>query len=897
MEEGLSNFKALRAKFQEEALLARSKASRPAVSEKPKRFSPPGGHCCSVVSGINVALENHPPVVPRVIFRDDLRASGGRRPISFPPRPQQTSPPSPPGNGDATTRQSLRDRHMPLVLPVLPVKERKTELPAQKEHKGEPEPWREVPPQTKIKKKPLLLPFKSAKVSKVSAQNGEGPTYADLTTRPCSAPGEFPSVERQTAEGGVLLRGEQSPEFPVADIPITPPPAETSGDSNNKFVSTLERAKKRFSSRQVPTAAKPKNWRCPDFAPRDGGLHSLPGGVGEPELPVPSPLHCLSARPFSKVNPSAHRSAWDKQFARDKSHPPVRAGKPRSPSAPRERPLPDWRSLGPQPPKPPRPPSVDVTCYLRHTLRVSPGLRAPNEEPKAVPPSVSHYVLDAPEFPDFENSQMETTQSEAFDIASLELEAFDLVSTDLPVPEDRRLICFKEADSPVCDPPEPHFTTGIRDLNLGSQRILPLDPASFPEPINFSAFPQLAASERWAQREEVIVDPLSSTQADESDAGDAESHSATQETDSGSHTGLNDVIQSHASVSRQDSYNDAWNNVYEDVDNVNKLFSGQNSRKLKGSLKNPYAHNHPTKEEACLHIWPRNPWGTVSGEHAQLVHNYVHSQGRQSPNNADLKEQRKREKQRLEKDKKVQKEREKKENEMKKKFKVTGEEEAMYHAKVIAASKVRKHDLPVQSGDTVSIIRTTSCPKGRWLARDANHKYGYISVMNVELNIKEMLELGKKAQAAGRGGNPEGDTISIGSRSSAQPVLTSSFTDDSEEWACEDETLSPSSESHSYPHQTASLPEMSCGHVSAPQTLSDANLEDLHTQTRHEALQKLAIFFQHSREESDDIPATPANAKKSDFLCGVEEPPLPEQKVDFPEVELLPPPPLYADAF
>lgn len=41
---------------------------------------------------------------------------------------------------------------------------------------------------------------------------------------------------------------------------------------------------------------------------------------------------------------------------------------------------------------------------------------------------------------------------------------------------------------------------------------------------------------------------------------------------------------------------------------------------------------------------------------------------------------------------------------------------------------------------------------------------GYISVMNVELNIKEMLELGKKAQAAGRGGNLEGDTISIGSR-------------------------------------------------------------------------------------------------------------------------------------
>lgn len=132
---------------------------------------------------------------------------------------------------------------------------------------------------------------------------------------------------------------------------------------------------------------------------------------------------------------------------------------------------------------------------------------------------------------------------------------------------------------------------------------------------------------------------------------------------------------------------------------------------------------------------------------------------------------------------------------MKKKFKVTGEEEPMYHAKVMVASKVRKNDLPVKSGDTVSIIRTTNCPKGKWLARNTNNKYGYISVMNVELNIKEMLELGKKAQAAGRGGNLEEDTISIGSRSSNHPVLTSSFTDDSEEWACEDETLSFSNES------------------------------------------------------------------------------------------------------
>ncbi|XP_031710929.1 uncharacterized protein LOC116387729 isoform X2 [Anarrhichthys ocellatus] len=879
MEEGLSNFKALRAKFQEEALLAQSKTSRPAVSEKPKHLLPPGSHSSSVVSGINIVVENKTVVVPQVTFRDGLRASGGKRPISFPPQPQHTSPPSRPAHGDGTTRQSYKDRRMPLVLPVLPVKDQKTEPQAKKEHKLEPEAWREVLPHTKIKKKGLLLPFKSAKAPKVSAENGEEPTYADLTTRPSSAPGG--SVEKQTAEDGASLQSDQSTaELSLSSLDITPPPAETSVDSNNKFISTLERAKKRFSRRQMLISAKTKSLRTPDYVSRDEALPLPLKRVGVPELPVPLPvclphIACLSARPFFKVDHSSRRPALDKQFGRDKFLPSVRTGEPQSPSASgRKRPLPDLRTLGPIPPKPPRPPLVDLSCYHRPTVnKVSPGLsQAPSVEPEAEQPSVSLSALDAPEFPDFENPEMGTAHSEAVNIGALELEAFGLVGTDLPLPEDYGLFGCEDPqpDLSVCDPLESCMSVGVQDLNLGSHNIIPLDPASFPEPINFSAFPEPAVSEQWSQGEEVITDPLSSTQADETDPGDAESHSASQEMD---YAPLRDGIQSHASVSQQDSYYEAHDNVYEDVENPNKLFSGQNSRKRKGGLKNPYADNQHM-EELSLHIWPRNPWGSVSAEHSG--HYHVHSKERQSPNNADLKEQKKREKQRLEKEKKEQKEREKKENEMKKKFKVTGEEEAMYHAKVTVASKVRKHDLPVKSGDTVGIIRTTNCPKGRWLARDANHKYGYISVMNVELNIKEMLELGKKAQAAGRGGNLEGDTISIGSRSSNHPVLTSSFTDDSEEWACEDETLSPSSESHC-PHQTASLPEMLCGHVSALHTLSDANLEDLHTQTRHEALQKLAIFFQHRKEELDNIPdgggATPTNAEPSNFLCGVEEPP------------------------
>lgn len=897
--EGLIDFKALRAKFQEEALQTQSKTSRPAVAEKPKHVPPPGGHCSSVVSSINIAVENKTSVVPRVIFRDGLRASGGKRPISFPPQPQQTSSKSQLTNGDSTTRQSLKDRHMPLVLPVLPVREKK-------EHKLEPDPGKEVPPQTKIKKKGLLLPFKSAKASKVSAENVEEPRYTDLTIRPSSAPGDLPSMEKQ--EDGVSLHSDQSTaELPLSspDIPITPPSADTSVDSESKSISTLEKAKKKISRSQMLIAAKAKSLCSPDCVSKDKTFPSLSKNTEcvRPEPPVPPPvshLACLSARPFFKANHSAHKSALDKQFSRDKAFPFVKTGEPHPPSAPQKNPLPDLKSLGPLPPKPPRPALVDLGCYHQTIgTEVSPDLnQAPREETVSVLPSISSSVLDAPEFPDFENSEMETAEAEAVDIRALELEALHFISTELPPPDDCGVTGFEDPqpDLSMCDPVEPLMSTGIQDLNLGSQNIIPLDPESFPEPINFSEFPEPAASEQWSQSEEVIIDPLSSTQADETDLTETEFHSAAQETDN--HAVLNEGIQPHPNVSQHDSYYEACDNVYEDVENISKFILGQNSRKRKGGLKNPYAENHPVKEGASLNIWPRNPWGNVSGDDAHSAHNPVHSIERHSPNTADHKEQKKREKQRLEKEKKEQKEREKRENEMKKKFKVTGEEEPMYHAKVMVASKVRKNDLPVKNGDTVSIIRTTNCPKGKWLARDANNKYGYISVMNIELNIREMLELGKKAQAAGRGGNLEGDTISIGSRSSNHPVLTSSFTDDSEEWACEDVTLSPHNESHSFPHQTASLPDMSCGHTGAQHTLSDANPEDLHTQTRHEALQKLAIFFQHSKDEfGDGGGATPTNVEPSNFLCAVEEPPNLEQEVDFTELELLPPPPLYADTF
>ncbi len=169
---------------------------------------------------------------------------------------------------------------------------------------------------------------------------------------------------------------------------------------------------------------------------------------------------------------------------------------------------------------------------------VSPGLsQAPSEEPESEQPS---SVLEAPDFPDFEMSEMETAEGEAVDIGALELEALDFVSTDLPVQEDSRVTDFEDPlpDLSVCDPVEPLTSTLVRDLNLGSHNIIPLDPASFPEPINLSEFPEPAVPEQWSQSEEV-----SNIRADEADPGAAECHCAAQETDDGNHAAADEGLQ------------------------------------------------------------------------------------------------------------------------------------------------------------------------------------------------------------------------------------------------------------------------------------------------------------------------------------------------------------------
>uniref|UniRef100_A0A8C6KWY1 Uncharacterized protein n=1 Tax=Nothobranchius furzeri TaxID=105023 RepID=A0A8C6KWY1_NOTFU len=405
------DFKALRAKFQDEGLQGRSKCSRPAVAEKPKHVPPSGGHCSAVLCGINMAVESNTPVVPRVFFRDRLRASGDKRPTSVPPQPLQTSPSFELANGDRTTRPSLKDRNMPLVLPVPSVKEQRLGAPSEKELKLELESGKEAPTHDISEKKAMLLPFKSVQAPQVGGEDGEDLTDADLTNRPLSAPGELLSTEKQTEDGVSLQSDQSASEHPLSSPEISiASSSESHADSDNRITSTLEKAMKTFSRGQMFISTKTKTLLSPDFTYRDKIFLSprkSPEGLTSPPLGL-SHLACISARPFFKTSSSSRKSAFDKQLVRDKADGPSVKSAGRNPSCvPLKKPLLDLQKLGPAPAKPPRPPVVDLTCY--HTLTVkngSPGETWRKKERLEGPPA-SNPVLDAPEFPDFENVEVD----------------------------------------------------------------------------------------------------------------------------------------------------------------------------------------------------------------------------------------------------------------------------------------------------------------------------------------------------------------------------------------------------------------------------------------------------------------------------------------------------------
>ncbi|XP_067370734.1 FYN-binding protein 1 isoform X2 [Channa argus] len=345
-------------------------------------------------------------------------------------------------------------------------------------------------------------------------------------------------------------------------------------------------------------------------------------------------------------------------------------------------------------------------------------------------------------------------------------------------------------------------------------------------------------------------------------------------------------------------------NVYEDISTAatKKKGKSENGKKRKGPPKNPYA----VAAQEKLQYEEKIKTGRFSKSDKKALAETL-----------DEKELKKKEKQRLEKEKKElkekqererkeQKEKEKKENEMKKTFKITGQEDAMYQAKVTVTTKGRKNDLPVKTGDMLSIIRTTNCPKGKWLARDSSNNYGYVAVDHVELDIKEMLELGKKTAISHKANSNVVDGETIRTRDSNHYRLSESFSDDSEEWTIDDDDpVSPTSEitdtfaptGHS---RTFSMPDMGYKDLSInhQHSQSDISAGGSNIQARHEALQKLTTFFHSTKPVEPAASSSSSTMIESPVVVKEEAVHPPEdnstQEADVDQMPILPPPDLYA---
>ncbi|XP_076829608.1 uncharacterized protein LOC143475618 isoform X2 [Brachyhypopomus gauderio] len=787
------DFKSLRAKFQEEM---HSKET-PVVHEKTKRFLPPAGISGSFLPRVDSTTGAKNPSEPPVPMREDRKQPSTKRPISVPSCFQVMT------SGGVATRQSFKDRHLPQVLP----------LSFSNEAKQDSSPKLVTSP-IKYNRKAMPTPFKPTTFSKcikdILDHAGEPAEKSKLSRLP---------VERSDREPGIIGNGfnhnsgGSKCEYmcPNQDQPITPPPTEGNSPalgSVTHVLSTLEKAKRRFSPKNLLVYAKPKSFYStkvdsespPPFEDlhHEAGLGSLQAGHSHPTSPTfcPSPplngaaqLGGVVVNPDGEVNPSA---------------------------APPLRPLPHLASLGPLPPKPPRPPQVDLSsyklCSLVQDCRTEKHFtNVLATGTPAVPPPPQ---FDAPYFPDFESSVLE-----ALNINGIHLSPLDLEATEFGVPPANDLLLPPRADlqkAERCDEMIQRLIAGSAEAAPGRGSTAPGRGSTAPgrgstAPRRGSTAPGQGSTapgrgstalECWADAQSVTA-----LRPDLSGAGSSDSSE----------------LPSEPSLSQR------WDVdiIYEEVEAAAKFHFGQNSRKRKETPKNPYADS-AVKEETHKNVHCAPQWTSESAESSCLRTAQCDGvrKERVSPDPQEEKEFRKREKQRLERERKEQKEREKKESEMKKKFKITGLEEPVYHARVLVASKLCKRDLQVKSGDTISIIRTTNCPKGKWLARDAQHNYGYISVMNVELNMKEMLELGRRASR-------HVDNTSLSSKSSHHnPTLACSFSEDSEEWSGDEDTLSSVSESM---HQLRppSMPDVFDCSSSSQLVQTGSSTEDLSQYATH----------------------------------------------------------------
>lgn len=139
----------------------------------------------------------------------------------------------------------------------------------------------------------------------------------------------------------------------------------------------------------------------------------------------------------------------------------------------------------------------------------------PSSGPELEAESAS-VVIEAPEFPDFDHSEMEAAEDDAVDIGALDLEALNLVCAQAPAPDGCEGADFPDSLPPfsLCEPGEPLMSSDPKASHL--------EPAALPESAIVSGLPEPPVSELWSQIEEVSLDPQFHPHSDEAERGAAD---------------------------------------------------------------------------------------------------------------------------------------------------------------------------------------------------------------------------------------------------------------------------------------------------------------------------------------------------------------------------------------
>lgn len=231
------------------------------VPEKPKRLPTTAiGRSGLITMSSYSAVETKTPCLPRVIFREDLKIPLGKRPVSFPSIPNTTSEVS--SSVDGHNRQSLKVRNSPLVLP----------FSNDQKHDSTVISSKGITSPLKCIKKPIPTPFSLTKVSlcgKEIDKNGLGHLKNSSTLNVLLKESTLKTANTEAVEVHQTMMSNPGLPYSSLEYSSTPSPSESLTDSSSGSVSqffdqhvlsTLEKAKRKLSHKNLLVCSRPKNF-------------------------------------------------------------------------------------------------------------------------------------------------------------------------------------------------------------------------------------------------------------------------------------------------------------------------------------------------------------------------------------------------------------------------------------------------------------------------------------------------------------------------------------------------------------------------------------------------------------------------------------------------------------